>query len=400
MNKYQNIAKMIQLSEESFNVAREENIIDLSVRYNSNNTLRMGDKEFINMCSCSYLGLDVHPQILLGAQEEIQNTGSLHLTTARTRLYTESLENVEYNLGQLFNSYAISYVSCSAATSAFLPLLASGVFTDNEKPKMVFDKHCHFSMNHIKAICGDETEVVTAPHNDMEFLEHQCKENSWVAYVADGTYSIEGEASLEHLLQLQKKYNLFTYLDDSHGLSVTGTHGIGRMMSRLGKINERTVVVGSLAKAFGACGGVLLSGDAKIPEFLIRYGSPWSQYLNSAGIGGVNASIKIHTSNEIVELQNKWKKNLNILDKNFLTLNRYTDSPIRVIVLDKPESAIKQTKLIFEKGYYVSAVYFPIVPRGKAGLRIMPRANIQPETMTTFCGTVKDICQSSLLQEV
>lgn len=82
-------------------------------------------------------------------------------------------------------------------------------------------------MNHIKAACADETDVVTCPHNDMNYLEDLCKTNRRIAYIADGVYSMGGGANIEAIKYLKNRYGLFTYLDDSHSLSATGDQGQG-----------------------------------------------------------------------------------------------------------------------------------------------------------------------------
>lgn len=397
MNKFTNFSKMIQISDPSWEVAETEGLAGLAVNYQNAPFLKHEDVSFINMCGCSYLGLDTHPAILQGAVEGVQKAGTLHLTTARTRLKISMLDELEGRLSDHYKGYTASYITCSAATAAFLPIYASGTFTQGVKPTMVFDKYAHFSMNHVKPICADETEVLTSPHNDLDYLEDVCRNNNKVAYIADGTYSVDGFAPIKDLIYLQDRYGLFLYLDDSHGFSVTGKKGEGIVLQEMGGINENTVVVASLAKAFGACGGMLLSGRKDMVERAVRYGNPWSQYLNSAGIGGCLASLDIHNSPELAIRQQRWRKNLQIIDDSFTVTNSGTESPIRVVLLKSPEAAVKSAKLLFDLGYYTSAVFFPIVPRDKAGLRIMPSANLSTEQMVDFCNKVKEVCKEQLL---
>lgn len=396
MNKYQNLSKMIAISKESWEIASRDGLADLSVEHLTPPYMRAGDKEFINMCSCSYLGWDRHPEILMGAIQGIQTAGTLHLTTARCRLYLDLLGKFEEKLSKHFNAIAVAYNSCAAASSAALPLLASGALTNNVKPLMVFDKFAHFSLAHLKPLCGDETEVVTIENNDMEELEKLCKKHPKVAYVSDATYSIKGFADFEALKFLQNRYNLFLYLDDSHGLSVLGNRGQGPAFEALKPLNDQTILVASLAKAFGASGGVLASGNLHIKALLVRYGNAWSQYLNSASIGGGIASLELHYSQELNDAQSHWKRNLNILDETLPVINAHQFSPIRVVQLRAPKDAVKSAKLLMEAGYYTSAVFFPVVPKNSAGIRIMPRADITEEQMRNFCNVLKEVCENTL----
>lgn len=397
MKQFLNYRSMIQKAQPSWQYAKEAGLIDLAVSYGEEPYHLFNDHKFINMCSCSYLGLDTHPDILEGAIAGVKQAKSLHLTTARVRIYTTLLQEVEQALSDHYRAHAMSYISCAAASSAYLPLLASGTLTGDCVPTMIFDKQAHFSMLHVKAICGDQTEVLTSPHNDLNFIEDQCKQNKLVAYVTDGTYSVSGHAPVDDLLQLQDRYGLICYFDDSHGLSITGEHGVGYVRSKIDQLNEKTIIVGSLAKAFGACGGVLLSGSDKIFDKLLRYGNSWSQYLNSAGLGAILASLKLHQSSILTERQQAWWENIKRFDKQFETQNYGLVSPIRIALLKTPEKAVQYAKQVFDKGYYISSVFFPIVPQGKAGLRIMPRANVSAEQMQLFFDTLLSVCGDDLV---
>jgi 7-keto-8-aminopelargonate synthetase-like enzyme len=191
---------------------------------------------------------------------------------------------------------------------------------------------------------------------------------------------------------LQDRYGLFLYFDDSHGLSVIGGRGEGYVRERLGQLTPRTVVVASLAKAFGACGGMLMNGDTAIKDFLLRYGNTWSQYLNSAGIGGVLGSVSLHSSAELQSRQAAWWSNVQYLDSQFDCENRGSRSPIRVIRLKSEQRAVEMSSAIFERGFYTSAVFFPIVAKGQAGLRVMPRADLRREDLERFAVVLREEC--------
>lgn len=396
MNKFQNLNKMIELSQESWATASADQLVDLSARHLDAPFMQTGDKVFINMCSCSYLGWDRHPAILEGAIDGIRKAGTLHLTTARCRIFIDLLGEFEDKLSQHFGANAVAYNSCAAASSAALPLLASGALTNKIKPVIAFDKLAHFSIAHMKPLCADETEIITLDNNDMETLEELCKNNPQVAYVSDATYSIKGFSDFSKLKSLQERYGLFIYLDDSHGLSIHGNQGQGHALEYFGALNELTIVVASLAKAFGASGGMLLSGNNSIKSLLVRYGNAWSQYLNSASIGGGLASLLLHQSNELSVAQSRWRDNLALLDKYFTTINCGELSPIRVVKLKSPQAAVKAAKAMMDEGYYTSAVFFPVVPRNSAGIRIMPRADISQGQMEQFCNILNKICVEDL----
>jgi 7-keto-8-aminopelargonate synthetase-like enzyme len=258
----------------------------------------------------------------------------------------------------------------------------------------VFDKHCHFSMNLVKPICADETTVLTAPHNDLDFVEDVCKRHRRVAYVADGAYSMGGATCMDGLLELQDRYGLFLYLDDSHSLSIWGERGEGFVRSQLGdQLNPLTIVVGSLAKAFGVSGGVVMLGPTKHEPVLNRFGGPmsWSQDLNVPALGGGLGSVRVHLSPELGRLQRKLKENLALFDSLVETAERGNGLPVRRIPVDSEERAVECSEQLLERGFYSSAVFFPIVERGTAGLRVMVRADNRPEDILALCEALHEV---------
>jgi 7-keto-8-aminopelargonate synthetase-like enzyme len=387
-NQFINTNRAVALGNPSWQETDESGLLNIAVRYGQNGHLTDNNgHDFINMCSCSYLGLDVHPEIVAGGIDGLRQAGTLNLSTARLRIHLAMLNDVEDELSSLFGTKAVTTINCAAATAGILPILASGHLTGGKKPLMVFDKNCHFSINHVKPICGDETEVATSPHNDMNFLEDICRRNSNVAYVADGAYSMGGHAPIQDLLRLQDRYGLFLYFDDSHSLSIFGRHGAGYVRSSTTDMPERTIIAASLGKAFGASGGVVMFGSAKEMPVIERFGGPmaWSQCINPAAMGAILASAKIHRSEELQERQADLARNIQLFDDQIQTTNAGIPLPIRVIPISDARVAVACSKAIFERGYYTSAVFFPIVAQGRAGLRVMPRADLAPAQITSFC---------------
>ncbi len=392
-NNYINIKKAIELGNPSWDQLAQQQLIKIAIENFGNSQLvtREGHK-FINMCSCSYLGLEFHPKIVQGGIDGLRRAGTLNVPSSRLRIYHALLEEVEIELSDLFNARVITTLSCSVATSGILPLLSSGQFTSGIKPVMIFDKNSHFSIAHIKPICADETQVLTAPHNDIEFVEDQCKKNKVVAYIADGAYSLGGHAPVEELIRLQNKYGLFLYFDDSHSLSIFGEKGRGFVRSYFKDLGRRTIIVSSLGKAFGASGGIIMLDAKTDVTILERFGGPlaWSQCINPAAMGAILASVKIHRSNELKQRQIKLRDNLSYFDHLIKTGNSGVPLPIRVVNLPNADMAAECSHYIFQQGFYTSAIFFPIMARGEAGLRVMCRTNMSKKDIYQFHKAVKD----------
>ncbi|PHM51218.1 aminotransferase class I/II-fold pyridoxal phosphate-dependent enzyme [Xenorhabdus sp. KK7.4] len=394
MGQYSNIGKMVTSSLVSWRKANEYGLTGIrTIDYKGNKLITDDGHEFINMCSCSYLGLNRHPKIIDGAIRALEHEGTMSTSVSRARIAPRLMVETEQLMSKVFDAEIILTTSCFTASVSVLPLLASGQLTEGKKPLMIFDRSCHFSMNILKPNCGNETEVVTCPHNSIEFIEQACKENDTVAYVCDGAYSMGGNAPIEELIRLQKEYGLFLYIDDSHSISVYGEQGVGLSRSFFDKLNDRTVIVGSLAKAFGATGGVIMLGSNKYREMLDYCSGPlgWSQMINAPGLGAIKASAQIHLSDELPKLQAQLGEAMAHFDRIIPSSNAGNGLPIRVIDLPSVDDAVEASARLFQKGFYCSAVFFPIVAKDRPGIRVMGRANMSNEDIESFCEALKTI---------
>lgn len=393
-HRFRNNTSAIEYGNRAWSTAHESGLIDIRVDYETPNILRRSDgHRFINLCSCSYLGLASHPDILEGAIGALRSQGAMDLPISRIRLRLNLLEEFEEGLSDMCGARTVCAVTSSSAAAGVLPLIASGHFSrDGKPPVMVFDKFAHFCMDYIKPICGDETRVLTCPHNDMNYLEDICKANERVAYVCDGVYSMGGAAPLEDLFRLQDKYGLFLFIDDSHSLSVCGTKGEGHARSLMSEVNDLTIIVASLGKGFGGSGGLIMIGPKDREPILTRFGGPlaWSQGLNVPGIGAGMASIRLHNSPELGRLQKKLQGNMELFDELVPTEQRGNGFPLKVIHIGDEEKAVAASAAILEQGFYTSAVFFPIVRKGHAGLRVMIRADLSHDDIRGFASALND----------
>jgi 7-keto-8-aminopelargonate synthetase-like enzyme len=396
LHRFRNNSRAIGLGDPAWDKAREHHLIDLSIRVAGNDRLTLEDGfEFINLSSCSYLGLHGHPAVLDGAIDALRSERVLDVPISRVRMRLTMLDELEAEMEKLWRARCIGAATAGAATSGVLPLIASGHLSpDGKPPVMIFDKYCHFSMNLIKPICADETTVLTSPHNDLDFIEDACKKYPRVAYVADGVYSLGGAAPVRELMALQDRYGLFLYFDDSHSLSIHGEKGEGYVRSLMpDELNPLTVIVVSLCKGFGGSGAVIMLGSRRHEDVVIRWGGPlaWSQKLSTAAMGADLASVRIHQSPELRELQRKMLRNLEVFDRRIPTENSGDPFTIRLVVVGDEDRASEVSGEIFRRGFYTSPVFFPIVERGKAGLRVMIRADNNPADIERFCDAVEEL---------
>ena len=394
-HQYRNNTKMIEFGNGFWSESQQHGLIGIVANRITDNRLVTSDGHaFVNFGCCSYLDLDSHPAIIEGAIAALRRYGVLDHCTTRIRVQMPALNELEASLGDLFKAKVITAISASAATAGLLPLLASGHFTDGVKPLMIFDKHAHFGMNLFKPVCADETEVLTCRHNDLDFIEDACKKYQKVAYVADGTYSMGGQAPLAKLLALQNRYGLFLYFDDSHGLSIFGKHGEGYVRSHVAEVNENTIILATLNKAFGSSGAAIMFGPKSdhMEKLLERFGGPltWSQPMNTAAIGACLASAEIHRSEELKQRQDALLRNIQLFDEYIVTEQRGSSFPIKVVSVSN-ERVAQCAKALYAEGFYVPPVFFPIVSRESAGLRVMIHANNTEAEILKLCATINQL---------
>jgi 7-keto-8-aminopelargonate synthetase-like enzyme len=392
LTRYRNSVKAIGIGN-SFWVEMERNgLAGIVAELRPDGTLVTKDgHEFVNFSCCSYLDLDSHPGVIAGAIRALRRYGVLDHCISRIRIQIPALLELEEKLSSLFRAKVVTALSASAATAGVLPLVASGHLTNGIKPVMVFDKNCHFSMNLYKPVCGDETEVLTSHHNDLNFVEDACKKNEKVAYIADGTYSMGGHAPVVELLRLQDRYGLFLYFDDSHSLSIHGAKGEGFVRSQMAELSPETVIVATLNKGFGTSGGAIMLGatSREVDKVLERYGGPlaWSQPMNTAAVGASLAAAEVHNGPELAARQGRLLRNIRLFDGRVPTNEAGTAFPIKLVRVAN-DRVIDCGRTLYRNGFYVSPVFFPIVAKGEAGLRVMLRAGQSESGITRVCDII------------
>jgi 7-keto-8-aminopelargonate synthetase-like enzyme len=360
--------------------------------------------EFVNFTCCSYLDLDSHPQVIEGAVAALRRFGVLDHCIPRSRVQIPALLELEASLGELFSADVVCAISAGVASAGLLPLIASGHLGNGIRPLMLFDKNCHVSLAGAKPACADETEIATCEHHAIDFIEDMCKKYERVCYVVDGSDSLGGYAPVLELARLQEKYGLLVYYDDSHSLSAYGSRGVGYIRSHNPVLDERTITVATLNKAFGTSGAaIMLDGYPKATLRVIeRFAGAlcYSQPMNTAAVGASLASADIHRTEELAVRQEQLRANIQLFDSYIKTDHSGTEYPIRVIPFSD-DAVIDAGQRVFEAGFYVSPVFFPIVARGTAGLRVMLRAGQTSQQIRDLCAVLAETgaCQATELAE-
>lgn len=392
---HRNTGSLVDTADRHFEAAHYQGIMAIYADPAQGRTVRLNyeDRTVVDFVRCSYLGLDNHPDIVVGAAEAVRSAGALHWSCARTRLNFAGLGELEESLTDLFSARVITYTTVLAANMSALPLVASGHLTGGPKPVMVFDRLAHATLAHHKGTIAQETRVETIAHNDLDALERLCRQNKAVAYVCDGVYSMGGSAPISELLRLQEKYGLFLYIDDAHGISLFGEHGQGFAKSQIGELGDRTIIAASLGKGFGASGGMIMLGTANQDVLFRRFAvaHAFSASLNTAAIGAGLASARLHRTEELPRLQRTLQQKIALFDDLMPTAQRGEPLPIRTVHFGDELIAIGAAMYLFQQGFYTSAIFFPTVSKGQAGLRICVTAGHTDAQIRSLCAAVQKI---------
>lgn len=390
-HRHRNNQKSVPAGEAAWALAREQGMLGLVVEavegQNRLRELRTGH-EFANLSSCSYLGLNSHPTVVEAGRTALAEERITGLSMGEFRIRLGIMNRLEEELAEHFGAHVLPSISCGVLSAAILPLLASGHLTGSDPLVVVLDRFAHFSLNFLKPVLADETLVLTCPHNDMDRLEAICRQYPRVAYVCEGVYSVGGHADLKGIRELQDRYGMFVYLDDSHSLSAVGERGEGCARSVLGDLDARTIVVASIAKAFGSTGGIAMVGEREIFELLYRSGPlAWSQGLRTAAVGTSLGALEVHRSPELGRRQAQLARNVALFDERLAGRGlRGAGSHIKFVVTGDNDRAVRLSNQLYRRGYYCSAMFFPIVAQGQAGVRMMLRGDMPTELTERFAG--------------
>jgi 8-amino-7-oxononanoate synthase len=380
---YDKAAKLAAMSLGSIREAVGRGLMHeaVSARLPARSLLLSSGWSAVDFLTCSYLGLDTHPQIMRAAMQAVHDWG-VGLTCARSRLSIQPLAALEGRLSALFGGRAVAFPSVTSAHVSTLPLVAARCLWNNTPEggrdvHFVFDKFAHASMQLLKPVLAATSEVTTIPHNDLDQLtalaEAARRDRRSLVYVADSIYSMGGTCPLEEILELSAKHHFSLYIDDAHGTSIYGARGEGFVMGTLSRaLPPNMIITFSLAKGFGCNGGgVLLPTEAD--EQVVRYFGQtyaFSAPLDNSIVGAALASVGMHESGAIVPLQAQLRANCRQFDEYFGIPTGRHFSPIRMVHAPSNEECIAIAGSLLDKGYLTAAAFFPVVPRADPQLRL------------------------------
>ncbi|MCD4847017.1 MAG: glycine C-acetyltransferase [Candidatus Aegiribacteria sp.] len=329
--------------------------------------------EVLNFCSNNYLGLSGDQRLVDRACEILKLRGfglsSVRFICGTQDIHRELEEKIAVFLSK---EDAILYSSCFDANGGlFEPLL-----TDEDA--IISDQLNHASIIDGIRLC--KAKRYRYSHVDLEDLEAvliHARGARVKAIVTDGVFSMDGEiAPLPGICDLAEKYDALLIVDDSHATGFVGENGRGTPEYH-GVIERVDIVTSTFGKALGGASGGFVSGPAEVVEMLRQRSRP---YLFSNTVAPVVAGTTLAVL-DLIEESSVERDRLRDNQRRFRKM--MTEAGFRIVKGDHPivpvmfghlpnDAALAQkfADELLESGIYAIGFFYPVVPRGKARIRV------------------------------
>ncbi len=330
--------------------------------------------DVICLCSNNYVGLADHPEVIEAAHEGLRQYGA---GTASVRFICGTLtchRDLEQAIADFSGTEAaLTYSSCWCANEALISTVV-------QKGDVILSDE----LNHASIIDGcrlsrPRNREVYA-HGDAADLEAKLKANMdadarWL--ITDGVFSMEGAVgNLPVLIELCRRYDARLIVDDSHGVGVLGKNGRGtpEHFDVLGQVD---IITGTLGKALGGAAGGYVAASQDVIDLLSQHSRP-SLFSNALPASVACSSRKaIELLQRDTVLMDRLRSNIQRVRAGLVALGfECQESPTAIvpIMIGDEAEAIRKSERLLELGVWVVAFGFPVVPKGKARLRVQVSA--------------------------
>ncbi len=331
--------------------------------------ITVGGKRYLNFCANNYLGLS-GTELLEKASEKAVKEWGFGLASVRFICGTQTIhKELEKSVAELVGQEdAVLYSSCFMANV--------GLFQTFFGPEdaIISDELNHASI--IDAVRISKAERHVYAHMDMASLREKleaAKGKRLVVVATDGVFSMDGDiAPLKEICDLADEYGALVMVDDAHATGVMGETGGGT--PEFCGVSERVdFVTGTFGKALGGAGGAFTATRKEAAEYL-RNRSRTYLFSNSLDTAVTGTSLfVIKHLNAHPEIREKLWSNTRLF-RRLMKESGFSVSdaqhPITPIMLGDEKKALDMAKALFEEGVYVIGFAYPVVPKGKARIRV------------------------------
>lgn len=325
-------------------------------------------RELINLCANNYLGLASNPAVIEAAKKSYDKWG-YGLSSVRFICGTQQVhKNLEKRLSTFLGTDdTILYSSCFDANGGLFETLLG------PEDAVISDELNHASIIDGIRLC--KAQRFRYKNNNMEDLRAKLEEakDCRIKLIAtDGVFSMDGiVANLRAICDLADEYDALVMVDDSHAVGFMGEHGHGTA-EYCGVEGRVDIITGTFGKALGGASGGYTSGRKEVIDLLRQRSRPYL-FSNTVAPAICEATIAVL---DLLDSDPSYRTRLFDNTKLFaeeiskLGLDvTFRGSPILPIMLYDEHKASEFAARAMEKGIYVVAFSYPVVPKGKARIR-------------------------------
>ncbi len=326
-------------------------------------------QEVINFCANNYLGLSSHIKVTEAAKQAIDTYGygmsSVRFICGTQDVHKELEAKISAFLG---TEDTILYAAAFDANGGvFEPLLGA-------EDAIISDELNHASIIDGVRLC--KAQRFRYKNCDMADLEAQLQAASGARHriiVTDGAFSMDGSvAPLDQICDLADKYDALVMIDESHCTGFIGKNGRGT--HELFDVIERVdIITGTLGKALGGASGGFTSGRKEIIDMLRQRSRPYL-FSNTLAPAIAGASVAVlDMLSETTELRDKLESNTKYFREKMTAAGfdiKPGFHPIVPVMLYDAKLAQEFAAKMLDEGIYVIGFYYPVVPQGKARIRV------------------------------
>lgn len=333
--------------------------------------IEVGGKKLLNFCANNYLGLSNNPDVMKASQEAIDSHG-YGMSSVRFICGTQDIHKyLETKISKFLGMEdTILYAACFDANGGvFEPLFS-------EEDAIISDELNHASIIDGVRLC--KAARYRYKNNNMQDLETQLIEankqnHRFKIIVTDGVFSMDGiVADLKGVCDLADKYDALVMVDDSHATGFIGKTGRGTHEANdvIGRVD---IITSTLGKALGGALGGFTSGKKEIIDMLRQRSRPYL-FSNSLAPGIVGAASKVlDMISADTSLRDKVMENADYFRKEMKAKGFDIpdgDAAIVPVMLYDAKLSQQMAEKLLDEGIYVIGFFYPVVPKGKARIRV------------------------------
>lgn len=352
-------------------------------------TIRVGGREVLNFCANNYLGLGNDPRVLAAARRGLDERGfglsSVRFICGTQDLHRRLEEAISAFLG---TEDTILYSSCFDANGGLFETLLGA------EDAVVSDELNHASIIDGVRLCrARRLRYRNRDLDDLAAKLEECRGARRTLIATDGVFSMDGTlAPLDRIAALAERHGALLMVDDSHATGFVGATGRGTP-ERFGVADRVDVLTSTLGKALGGAAGGFTSGRKEIVALLRQRSRPYL-FSNTLAPAIVSAAL------EVVSLLSTTDEPRRRLAENTARFREGTtaagfgiapgDHPIVPVMLGDARLAAGMADDLLERGIYVIGFSYPVVPEGKARIRVQLSAAHGPEQVDRAVAAFRD----------